>query len=201
MAVFQNIVQTLLSNSKDTERYARVDLVRYLPELKVSFNGVLTRKVLAKTAQSGRYAQDRQVWRSEAGERLLAQQTDKLGVTLPIAQGTYDVIGTTIYKQQVELAGNLAVIAGQITRLDTLGQVAAIVVHALNVKGLDMKGVYALKTGTNQIAAKVEARDVPMLVPGGASYDIALEQSVGLTRIRSGLTPSPASWWTYVRFL
>ena len=55
MAVFQNIVQTLLSNSKDTERYARVDLVRYLPELKVSFNGVLTRKVLAKTAQSGRY--------------------------------------------------------------------------------------------------------------------------------------------------
>ena len=28
-----------------------------------------------------------------------------------------------------------------------------------------------------------------MLVPGGVSYDIALEQSAGLTRIRSGLTP------------
>ncbi len=44
-----------------------------------------------------------------------------------------------------EIAGNLAVKAGQITRLDTLGQVAAIVVHAPNVKGLDMKAVYALK--------------------------------------------------------
>ena len=83
----------------------------------------------------------------------------------------------------------LAVKAGQITRFDTQGQVAAIVVHAPNVKGLDMKAVYALKAGTNQIAAKVEAWDVPMLVPGGVSYDIALEQSAGLTRIRSGITP------------
>lgn len=127
--------------------------------------------------------------RSSGDKRLLAQQTDKLGVTLPIAPGTYDVIGTTIYEQQVEIADNLAVKAGQLTRLDTLGQVAAIVVHAPNVKGLDMKAVYALKAGTNQIAAKVEAWDVPMLVPGGVSYDIALEQSAGLTRIRSGLTP------------
>jgi hypothetical protein len=46
-------------------------------------------------------------------------------------------------------------------------------VHAPNVKGLDMKAAYALKAGTNQIAAKVEAWDVPMLVPGGVSYDIA----------------------------
>jgi hypothetical protein len=127
--------------------------------------------------------------RSSGDERLLAQQTDKLGVTLPITPGTYDVIGTTIYEQEVEVAGNLAVKAGQITRLDTLGQVAAIIVHAPNVKGLDMKAVYALKAGTNQIAAKVEAWDIPMLVPGGVSYDIALEQSAGLTRIRSGLTP------------
>ena len=28
-----------------------------------------------------------------------------------------------------------------------------------------------------------------MLVPAGVSYDIALEQSAGLTRIRFGLTP------------
>jgi len=129
--------------------------------------------------------------RSSGDKRLLAQETEKLGVTLPIAPGTYEVIGTTIYEQKVELAGNLAVKAGQITRLDTLGQVAAIVVHALNVKGIEMKAVYALKTGTNEIAAKVEAWDVPMLVPGGASYDIALEQSAGLTRIRSGLAPKP----------
>jgi hypothetical protein len=126
---------------------------------------------------------------SSGDKRLVAQQTDKLGVTLAIAPGTYDVIGTTIYDQQVEIASNLAVKAGQITRLDTLGQVASIVVHAPNVTGLDMKAVYALKAGTNQIAAKVEAWDVPMLVPSGVSYDIALEQSAGLTRIRSGLTP------------
>jgi len=127
--------------------------------------------------------------RSSDGKRLLAQRTDKLGVTLPIAPGTYDVIGTTLYGQEVEIAGNLAVKAGQITRLDTLGQVAAIVVHAPNVKGLNMKAVYALTAGTDQIAAKVEAWDVPMLVPAGVSYDIALEQSAGLTRIRFGLTP------------
>jgi len=53
-----------------------------------------------------------------------------------------------------------------------------------------MKAVYALKAGTNQIAAKVEAWDVPMLVAAGATYDIALEQSAGLTRIRSGVTPA-----------
>jgi hypothetical protein len=127
--------------------------------------------------------------RSSGDKRLLAQQTDKLGVTLPIAPGTYDVIGTTTYDQQVELASNLAVKAGQITRLDTLGEVASILVHAPNVKGLNMKAVYALKAGTNQVAAKVEAWDVPMLVPGGVSYDIGLEQSAGLTRIRSGITP------------
>jgi hypothetical protein len=127
--------------------------------------------------------------RSTGDKRLIAQETEKLGVTLPIAPGTYDVIGTTAYDQQVEIAGNIAVTAGQITRLDTTGQVAAIIVHAPNVKGLDMKAVYALKTGPNEIAAKVEAWDVPMLVPGGATYDIALEQSAGLTRIRSKITP------------
>jgi hypothetical protein len=128
--------------------------------------------------------------RSSGDKRLLAQQTEKLGVTLPIAPGTYDVIGTTTYDQQVEIAVNISVKAREITRLDTLGQVAAILVHAPNVKGLDMKAVYALKAGTNAIAAKVEAWDVPMLVAGGTSYDIALEQSAGLTRIKSGITPA-----------
>jgi hypothetical protein len=127
--------------------------------------------------------------RSSGDKRLLAQQTDKLGVTLPVAPGTYQVIGTTTYGQQVEIAGNLAVRAREIIRLDMFGQVAAILVHAPNVKGLNMKAVYALKAGTNEIAAKVEAWDVPMLVPGGVSYDVGLEQSAGLTRIRSGITP------------
>jgi hypothetical protein len=127
--------------------------------------------------------------RSSGDKRLLAQQTDKLGVTLPIAPGAYEVIGTTTYGQQVKLASNLAVRVRQITRLDTLGEIAAILVHEPNVKGLNMKAVYALKAGTNEIAAKVEAWDIPMLVPVGLSYDVALEQSAGLTRVRSGITP------------
>ena len=127
--------------------------------------------------------------RSSGDKRLLAQQTDKLGVTLPISPGSYDVVGTATDGQVVQLATDLTTRAGQITKLDTYGQVSAIVVHAPNVKGLDMKAVYALKAGTNQIAGKVEAWDVPMLVPGGVAYDIGLEQSAGLTRIRSGVTP------------
>ena len=126
--------------------------------------------------------------RSSGDKRLLAQ-TEKLGVTLPLAPGTYDVIGTTIDDQRAEISANLSVKAGQITRLDPLGQVAAISVHAPNVKGLDMKAVYALKAGTNQIAGKVEAWDMPILVPSGVSYDIAIEQAAGLTRIRKGITP------------
>ena len=59
--------------------------------------------------------------RSSGDKRLLAQQTEKLGVTLPIAPGTYDVIGTTTYDQHVEIAGNIAVRAREITRFDTLG--------------------------------------------------------------------------------
>ena len=128
--------------------------------------------------------------RASGDKRLLAQQTEKLGITLPIAPGAYQVIGTTTFDQQVEITTSLAVKAGQITRLDPIGQVAAILVHAPKVQGLNMKAVYALEAGTNQIAAKVEAWDVPMLVPGGASYDIALEQSAGLTRIRLGIRPT-----------
>jgi hypothetical protein len=120
-------------------------------------------------------------------KRLLAQQTDRLGVTLPLAPGTYDVVATTTDGQKVVVATGVTVKAAAITKLDPLSQVAAIVVHTPNVKGLDMKAVYALKAGTNQIASKVEAFETPMLVPGGASYDVALEQAAGLTRIRSAV--------------
>ena len=122
-------------------------------------------------------------------ERLLAQQTDTLGVTLPIAPGVYDVVGTTADDQRVELASELAVKAGAITRLDTTDQLAVITVHALNVPGLQLKAVYTLKAGTNEIAAKAGAFETPMLVRAGMPYDIALEQSAGLTRIRSGIVP------------
>ena len=51
--------------------------------------------------------------RSSGDKRLLAQETEKLGVTLPIAPGTYDVIGTTTYDQHVEIASNVAVKPGR----------------------------------------------------------------------------------------
>jgi hypothetical protein len=127
--------------------------------------------------------------RATGDKRILAQQTDQLGVTLPVAPGAYDVVGTTTDGQTKELATNLTVVAGQITKFDTLGQMASVIVPAPNVKGLDMKAIYALKAGTNQIESKVEAWDVPMLVAGGGRYDIALEQSAGLTRIKTGITP------------
>jgi hypothetical protein len=128
--------------------------------------------------------------RSSGDKRLLAQQTDTLGVTLPLAPGSYEVMGTTADGQTVLLASDVAVRGGQIAKFDTLGEVASIIVHAPNVKGLDMKAIYALKAGSNQIAGKVEAWDVPMLVAAGSTYDIALEQAAGLTRIRSGVTPA-----------
>ena len=128
--------------------------------------------------------------RSTGDKRLLAQQTDKLGVTLPLAPGSYEVVGTTADGQTVVLATDVVVRRGQIEKFDPVGQVASIIVHAPTIKGLDMKAVYALKAGSNQIAGKVEAWGVPMLVAGGSTYDIALEQSAGLTRIKSGVTPA-----------
>jgi hypothetical protein len=128
--------------------------------------------------------------RSTGDQRLIAQQTDTLGVTLPLAPGSYEVVGTTADGQVAVLATDVAVRGGQIAKFDTLGQVASIIVRAPSVKGLDMKAIYALKAGSNAIAAKVEAWDVPMLVAAGAAYDIALEQAAGLTRIRSNVTPA-----------
>jgi hypothetical protein len=127
--------------------------------------------------------------RGTGDKRLLAQETDTLGVTVPLAPGAYDAVGTTADGQTKELATNLAVRGGQITKFDPMGKMASIVVYAPKVSGLDMKAVYALKAGTNEIEGKVEAWDVPMLVSAGGTYDIALEQSAGLTRIKKGLTP------------
>lgn len=120
--------------------------------------------------------------------RLLAQQTEKLGVTLPLAPGTYNAVGVTVDGQVVQLATSIAVEAGTISRLDPLKQISAIIVRMPNVP-LDVKAIYALTAGTNQIAGKVDGFDRTMVVPAGAPYDIALEQSAGLTRIRSGIVP------------
>lgn len=124
-----------------------------------------------------------------ARDRLIAQQTEKLGVTLPLPPGSYDLIVATADDQEVHISEAVTVQAGVIARFDPLGQLAAVVVGKPNISGLDMKSVYVLNAGTTQIAAKVTAWDVPMLVRAGVAYDIALEQAAGLTRIKTGVTP------------
>lgn len=121
-------------------------------------------------------------------DHLINQQTEKLGVTLPLAPGTYDVIVSAAGDQEAHIAGGVTVTAGTITRLDPLSLVAAIVVYKPQI-ALDMKAVYALNAGTNQIAAKAEAWDVPMLVRAGVAYDVALDQTGGLMRVKLGFTP------------
>jgi hypothetical protein len=121
-------------------------------------------------------------------DRLIVQHTEKLGVTLPLAPGTYDVVVTAADDQAVHIPDAVTVNAGAIARFDPLELLAAVVVRKPDAQ-LEMKSVMALNAGTNQIAAKVTAWDVPMLVRAGAAYDIALEQEAGLMRIRPNLTP------------
>jgi hypothetical protein len=91
---------------------------------------------------------------------------------------------------QIELVRKFEIKAGERKRVDTDNEVAAIVVQAPDLKGLDVKAIYALRTGTNEIAGKSTAFGTPMMVYAGDVYDVALEQPAGLTRIKTKLTPS-----------
>jgi hypothetical protein len=128
--------------------------------------------------------------RASGDNRLIRQWTDKLGVTMPIVPGNYDVLGKTADDVQFDLVKNVEVKAREITRIETDNEVAAIVVQKPDLSGLDVKAIYALRTGTNQIAGKSDAFGKPMMVFAGEQYDVALEQPAGLTRIRSKLTPT-----------
>jgi hypothetical protein len=52
-----------------------------------------------------------------------------------------------------------------------------------------VEAIYALRAGTNEIAAQGKHFDEPILVYAGESYDIALKQSGGVARIKSNVTP------------
>ncbi|HKW03101.1 MAG TPA: hypothetical protein VJN96_24960 [Vicinamibacterales bacterium] len=123
-----------------------------------------------------------------AKDRLIKQQTEKLGVTLPLAAGIYDLIVAAAGDQEVHIPDAVTVQAGAIIRLDLLSHLATIVVPK-PISGLDMKSIYALNAGTTKIAAKATAWDVPMLVRAGVAYDIALDQAAGLVKIKTGFTP------------
>jgi hypothetical protein len=55
--------------------------------------------------------------------------------------------------------------------------------------GWRWKRIYALRAGTNEIAARGKHFGEPILVYAGESYDFALQQSGGLARIKSNVTP------------
>jgi hypothetical protein len=122
--------------------------------------------------------------------RVIRQSTDHLGVVLPIAPGTYDVVAKTVDDDEFDLVRNLEIKAGEQKRIDTDNEIAAIVVQKPDISGLNVKAIYALRTGTNQIAGKSAVFGKPIMVYAGEAYDVALEQPAGLTRIRSKLSPS-----------
>jgi hypothetical protein len=128
--------------------------------------------------------------RATGHSRLIRQSTEKFGVTLPVAPGAYDVLCATADDHQVDLVRNLEIKAGEQKRIDPNTEAAAIVVHEPSVRGLNVKAIYALRAGTNEIAGKSTTFGKPMMVYAGDAYDVALEQPAGLTRIRSKLTPS-----------
>ena len=130
--------------------------------------------------------------RATGTRRLIRQSTATLCVTLPIAPGAYDVLAKT-EDGQADLVRNLEIKARERKRIDLDDEVAAFVVHEPSIKGLNVKAIYALRTGTNEIAGKSAVFGKPMLVYAGEAYDIALEQAAGLTRLKTKLTPSKGS--------
>ncbi len=122
--------------------------------------------------------------------RPIRQWTDKLGVSMPIAPGTYDVLCKTADGSEFDLVKNVPVKARETKRVITDNEVAAFVVYEPKIPGLNVKAIYALRAGTNEIAGKSDRFGTPMMVYAGESYDVALEQEAGLTRLRSNVTPS-----------
>ena len=123
------------------------------------------------------------------GHRLIRQRTEKTGAMLPITAGTYDVECKTADGSQFVLVKNIPVRARESKRIMTDNEIAGFVVYEPTVSGLAVEAIYALRAGTNEIAAQSKHFGSPIMVYAGESYDIALKQSGGLTRIKSNVTP------------
>ena len=125
----------------------------------------------------------------DAGRRLIRQQTQKLGSTLPIPAGTYDVECKTAAGSEFTLVNNIAVTARESKRIVTDNEIAGFFVSDPKVAGLEVERIYALRAGTNEIAAEGKHFGDPILVYAGESYDIALKQAGGIARIKTNVTP------------
>jgi hypothetical protein len=123
------------------------------------------------------------------GRRLIRQRTEKPGAMLPIPAGTYDVECKTADGSEFILVKNVSVKARESKRIATDNEIGGFVVNDPKVSGLEVEAIYALRAGTNEIAAQGKHFDEPILVYAGESYDIALKQSGGVARIKSNVTP------------
>jgi hypothetical protein len=125
----------------------------------------------------------------KTGRRLIHQRTEKLGAMLPITAGTYDVECKTADGNEFALVKNVPVKAGQSSRVITDNEIAGFVIDEPKMTGLEVETIYALRAGTNEIAAESKNFGSPLMVYAGDTYDIALQQSGGLARIKSNVTP------------
>jgi len=123
------------------------------------------------------------------GRRLIRQRTDKLGAMLPIPAGAYDVECKTADGSEFILVKNVSVKASESKRITTDNEIAGFIVNDPKVSGLEVEAIYALRAGTNEIAAESKDFGKPILIYADESYDIALKQSGGVTRIKSNVTP------------
>jgi hypothetical protein len=122
------------------------------------------------------------------GRRLIRQRTDKPGAMLPIPAGTYDVECKTADGSEFILVKNVSVKANESKRITIDNEIAGFIVNDPKVSGLEVEAIYALRAGTNEIAAESKHFGEPILIYAGEAYDIALKQSGGLARIKSNVT-------------
>jgi hypothetical protein len=123
------------------------------------------------------------------GRRLIRQRTEKLGAVLPIPAGTYDVECKTADGSEFILVKNVPVKARESKRIVTDNEIAGFIVNDPKMTGLEVEAIYALRAGSNEIAAESKHFGNPLMVYAGESYDIALKQSGGVARIKSNVTP------------
>ena len=108
---------------------------------------------------------------------------------MPIPAGTYDVECKTADGSEFILVKNVPVKARESKRIMTDNEIAGFVVNDPKLSGLEVEAIYALRAGTNEIAAEGKKFGEPILVYAGESYDIALKQSGGLARLKNNVTP------------
>jgi tetratricopeptide (TPR) repeat protein len=122
------------------------------------------------------------------GYRLIFQQSDKLGVPLPIVPGSYDIRVETADGDEFTLLKNVEVKEREVARIRTDKEVAGFIVRDPKIEGIQVEAIYVLRAGGNEIIAQTKKFDHPMIVPADDSYDIVLKQAGGRITLKSGIS-------------